>query len=231
VQLFYFISFKKVMYLCTQNGKVMKNDETSKKVKKHHDIVSIKYADNKEFKSKRRPIHISFSIHNTKIGKLVVASTAKGICYVGYPIKGLTYVEQLKERFPNAKIKNRIAKINPLIREALKKEWDKNLKIPLHLEGTPFQYQVWEALLQIPHGELTTYAQIAQQIGKPKAQRAVGNAVGRNPILFLIPCHRVVTSQGKLGGFYWGIDKKVFLLNKESTYPQKGKLVWNPTFF
>ena len=125
------------MYLCTQNGKVMKNDETSKKVKNHHDIVSIKYADNKEFKSKRRPIHISFSIHNTKIGKLVVASTAKGICYVGYPIKGLTYVEQLKERFPNAKIKNRIAKINPLIREALKKEWDKNLKIP----------SIWKELL------------------------------------------------------------------------------------
>ena len=105
-------------------------------------------------------------------------------------------------------------------------------KIPLHLKGTEFQCKVWEALLEIPYGTITTYSNIAEKVGRPKAQRAVGTAIGKNPILFLIPCHRVVAANGKLGGFYWGIDKKVMLLNRECNGKKNmGAKNWDPTFF
>ena len=87
--------------------------------------------------------------------------------------------------------------------------------VPIAVEGTAFQEQVWQALEQIPPGQTTSYAKIARQIGKPKAVRAVGTAVGRNPICIVIPCHRVLTSSGELGGYVAGLDRKKYLLNLE----------------
>ncbi|NJN73822.1 MAG: methylated-DNA--[protein]-cysteine S-methyltransferase [Limnothrix sp. RL_2_0] len=92
----------------------------------------------------------------------------------------------------------------------------------LHLQGTDFQTQVWQALLNIPFGQTVTYQELAQSIGRPTAARAVGNAVGRNPISFLIPCHRVIRSSGKLGGYRWGFPCKTALLNWEQNYSQNG---------
>lgn len=195
-------------------------------------IVSLKLSDRADFNSKKNSPSISFSVISTKIGKLIVASTSKGICFVGYHEKGLTYVEQLQMRFPFSKIKNRKNKMHLLIKEVFKKDWTNCSKIPLHLKGTPFQLNVWNALLEIPYGTLTTYSVIAEKVGKPKAQRAVGTAIGKNPILYLIPCHRVVAASGKLGGFYYGIDKKVQLLNMECAQKKKkGTLNWDPTLF
>lgn len=200
--------------------------------RKNGDIVSIKHSDRSDFNSKKNPPSISFSVITTKIGKLIVASTSKGICFVGYHEKGETYVEQLQKRFPNSKIKNRKSKLHGLLKEVFKKDWTNVTKIPLHLKGTPFQMSVWEALLEIPYGSITTYSYIAEKIGRPKARRAVGSAIGKNPILFLIPCHRVIAASGKLGGFYYGIDKKVFLLNKECpTKKNKNLITWDPTLF
>lgn len=93
-------------------------------------------------------------------------------------------------------------------------------KFSLYLQGTAFQTQVWQALLKIPFGQTTTYQELAQSIGRPTAARAVGNAVGRNPISFLIPCHRVIRSSGKLGGYRWGFPCKTALLDWEKTYSQ-----------
>lgn len=90
----------------------------------------------------------------------------------------------------------------------------------LHLQGTAFQTQVWQALLDIPFGQTVTYQELAQSIGRPTAARAVGNAVGRNPISFLIPCHRVIRSSGKLGGYRWGFPCKTALLAWEQSYLQ-----------
>lgn len=88
--------------------------------------------------------------------------------------------------------------------------------IPFSLKGTPFQIKVWEALLQIPRGETRTYADIARAVGSPKAVRAVGSACGKNKIAFLIPCHRVVASDGKLGGYRWGLERKKAMLAWEA---------------
>ena len=211
---------------------LLKNQIQSKNEKIHSNIVTVKHQESKEFNSKKNPPLISFSIHSSKIGKLIIASTSKGICYVGYLEKGLTSVQQLQMRFPFSKIKNKKNKIHLLFKEVFKKDWNDMTKIPLHLKGTEFQCKVWEALLEIPYGTITTYSNIAEKVGRPKAQRAVGTAIGKNPILFLIPCHRVVAANGKLGGFYWGIDKKVMLLNRECNGKKNmGAKNWDPTFF
>ncbi|WP_461202518.1 methylated-DNA--[protein]-cysteine S-methyltransferase [Anoxybacillus sp. TBDG-1] len=88
--------------------------------------------------------------------------------------------------------------------------------IPLKLVGTPFQIRVWETLQTIPYGQTVSYADIAKQIGQPKAVRAVGNAVGSNPITVIIPCHRVILTSGELGGYAWGIERKKWLLEHET---------------
>lgn len=211
---------------------LLKNKIQLNNEKIHSNIVTVKHEESKEFNSKKNPPSISFSIHSSKIGKLIIASTSKGICYVGYLEKGVTSVQQLQMRFPFSKIKNKKSKMHMLFREVFKKDWHDMTKIPLHLKGTEFQCKVWEALLEIPFGTITTYSNIAEKVGRPKAQRAVGTAIGKNPILFLIPCHRVVAANGKLGGFYWGIDKKVMLLNRECNGKKNmGAKNWDPTFF
>ncbi|MBB5354439.1 methylated-DNA-[protein]-cysteine S-methyltransferase [Anoxybacillus mongoliensis] len=91
-----------------------------------------------------------------------------------------------------------------------------SFSIPLKLVGTPFQMRVWEALQTIPYGQTVSYAYIAKQIGQPKAVRAVGNAVGSNPMTIVIPCHRVVRTGGGLGGYAWGIERKKWLLEHET---------------
>lgn len=91
-----------------------------------------------------------------------------------------------------------------------------SFSMPLKLVGTPFQLRVWEALQTIPYGQTVSYADIAKQIGQPKAVRAVGNAVGNNPITIVVPCHRVVRTGGGLGGYAWGIEKKKWLLAHET---------------
>ncbi|MCL4166833.1 UNVERIFIED_CONTAM: hypothetical protein GTU68_054193 [Idotea baltica] len=92
-------------------------------------------------------------------------------------------------------------------------------KIPLHLSGTNFQIQVWKALLRIPEGAMVSYSDIAQAIGKPKAVRAIGTAIGANPVGVLIPCHRVLRQSGALGGYRWGLTRKQALLAWETTKP------------
>ena len=106
-----------------------------------------------------------------------------------------------------------------LQQEALKmfrEDWSDLSRIKLHLKGTPFQIKVWNALLQIPSGALKSYAHIAGEIGDPNASRAVGTAIGSNPVAYLIPCHRVITSSGQPGGYHWGIDRKSAIIGWEA---------------
>jgi AraC family transcriptional regulator, regulatory protein of adaptative response / methylated-DNA-[protein]-cysteine methyltransferase len=166
---------------------LLKNKNQLKNEKVHSNIVTVKHQECKEFNSKKNPPPISFSIHSSKIGKLIIASTSKGICYVGYLEKGLTSVQQLQIRFPYSKIRNKKNKMHLLFKEVFKKDWNGISKIPLHLKGTEFQCKVWDALLEIPFGTITTYSNIAEKVGRPKAQRAVGTAVGKNPNLIPDP--------------------------------------------
>lgn len=125
---------------------------------------------------------------------------------------------------------------NPDCEEAEKvfgKIADSQKVIRLKTTGTPFQKEVWKALLNIPLQETTTYGKIAEEVGRPKASRAVGTAIGSNPISLIIPCHRVITSNGKLGGYRWNIDRKQQILDweKENIHPLKAMFGIDPQEF
>jgi len=159
---------------------------------------------------------ISYSFFSSQFGKMVVASMSQGVCYVGYAISRENVLEELRNRFPNGILRRNRNKQHEHVKKLFAGKWEKGDKLILYVKGTHFQLKVWEALLRIPTGILSTYSKIATSTGFPKAQRAVGTAIGRNPILYLIPCHRVIAQNGKMGGFYWGIEKKIELLNAEN---------------
>jgi AraC family transcriptional regulator of adaptative response/methylated-DNA-[protein]-cysteine methyltransferase len=159
---------------------------------------------------------ISYSFFSSPFGKMVVASMPQGVCYVGYAISRESALQELLDRFPGSTIRRHKNKQHEQVKKLFAGKWEKGEKLLLYLKGTDFQLKVWKALLQIRTGSLSTYSKIATTIGYPKAQRAVGTAIGRNPILYIIPCHRVIAQNGKMGGFYWGIEKKIELLNVEN---------------
>jgi AraC family transcriptional regulator of adaptative response/methylated-DNA-[protein]-cysteine methyltransferase len=149
-----------------------------------------------EYKNGGRELSIHYSFAETPFGTIIIASTHKGICYLAFsndPAEGLI---NLKHLFPNAKYQQvtDIHQQNAL--SIFTKDWNELSEIKLHLKGTSFQIKVWEALLKIPVGGLTTYSSVAASIENNKASRAVGSAVGDNPVAFLIPCHRVIRSTG-----------------------------------
>ena len=150
---------------------------------------------------------------DSPFGPALVMATEKGICGIGFADApdDSTALADLVQRWPKASYVQ-----NP---EALRSRVDAAFggrATALHLIGAPFQIKVWEALLAIPSGHVTTYADIASAIGHPAAHRAVGTAVGRNPISFLIPCHRALRRDGGLGGYHWGLPRKRALLAWEA---------------
>ncbi|MDT7827509.1 methylated-DNA--[protein]-cysteine S-methyltransferase [Pricia sp. S334] len=123
---------------------------------------------------------------------------------------------QLQKRFPNANYRQVVDSIQQNALFIFQHDWSQLDQIKLHLNATPFQLKVWEALLKIPMGDVSTYGTIAKEIGKPKASRAVGTAIGTNPVAFLIPCHRVIRASGNLGGYMWGDTRKSALIGWEA---------------
>lgn len=146
-------------------------------------------------------------------GPALVMATAKGICGIGFAeVAGAPETfEDLARRWPKAGFVEDAAAVQPLAEGAFGGQ-----ATTLHLIGAPFQIKVWEALLAVPSGHVTTYADIASAIGHPQAHRAVGTAVGRNPISFLIPCHRALRRDGGLGGYHWGLPRKRAMLAWEA---------------
>lgn len=159
------------------------------------------------------PIHYSFQ--ESLFGNLLIASTPLGICYAAFYDNQNEGLEEFYNYFEGFTIQH---KEEPIHKEALlffQKDENKWPFLSLHLRGTAFQIQVWEALLTIPIGKLSSYSAMANAIGKPNAARAVGTAIGKNPIAYIIPCHRVVQTNGQLGGYMWGIERKKAILNWE----------------
>lgn len=145
----------------------------------------------------------------------LVASTEQWICAISLWDEKNIVVEELKKRFRGSNITEAKKPLHGLVDKIFKgKDIDDTL--PLHIEGTDFQMSVWKMLLTIPKWQNSSYGKIAKKIGNPRAVRAVGTAVGYNPIGYIIPCHRVFRSDGWLGGFHWGIDKKKALIEYES---------------
>ncbi len=169
-----------------------------------------------EYKNGGENLVINYSFAQTPFGNILIASTAKGICYLAFADDEMQAATTLQQYYPNAAFRQLadMAQQNALY--IFTHDWDKIGEVKLHLKGTPFQIKVWEALLKIPSGGLATYGKIAAQINKPTASRAVGSAIGDNPVAFLIPCHRVIQSTGAIGQYHWGSTRKTAMIGWEA---------------
>jgi AraC family transcriptional regulator of adaptative response/methylated-DNA-[protein]-cysteine methyltransferase len=182
-----------------------------------HDLfINIEGMTPAEYKNGGAALTINYSFAESPFGDIIVASTTKGICYIAFADDREFALSELNDQFPNA-VYHQFADIiqqNGLF--IFQKDWSKLSDIKLHLKGTDFQLKVWDALLKIPMGGLNTYASIAQKINSPQANRAVGSAIGANPVAFLIPCHRVIRSSGETGQYHWGANRKSAIIGWEA---------------
>lgn len=166
-------------------------------------------------------VNVTYGFHPSPLGEMLVAQTEKGVCYLGFLMDGARDepTRRMKLYLPRAIYHEDTETTRSAALEILK-IWtghgDARKKLKLDLQGTNFQIQVWQALLKIPLGETVTYQDIAQQIGRPTSMRAVGNAVGSNPVSLLIPCHRVIRSTGIIDNYGWGSPRKKAILAMES---------------
>ena len=160
---------------------------------------------------------IHFTIADSSLGKVLVAATDKGLCALFLDNSAAALRRELRARFPKATIAAGSAAFAKTVRQvvAIVEQPSRVATLPLDVRGTAFQQRVWEALRQIPAGETVSYAELARRIGAPKAVRAVGTACGANPVSVIIPCHRVVSTDGKLTGYRWGVERKRALLTRE----------------
>ena len=178
-----------------------------------HDLfINIEGMTPGEYKNAGENLVINYSRAETPFGDVLIASTVKGICHLSFINNTAEGLKELQQSFQQARF---VQKTDILQQNALKifsHDWSDLQKIKLHLKGTEFQLKVWQALLQIPSGYADTYSGVADKIDLPKASRAVGTAIGNNPVAFLIPCHRVIRSDGGLGGYAYGLHRKRRLL-------------------
>ena len=182
-----------------------------------HDLfVNIEGMTPAEYKNGGKNLLINYSFAESPFGNLIVASTPKGVCYMAFDDDEEKALNALKAKFPNAVFQKKkdLLQQNGLF--IFQNDWSKLNEIKLHLKGTDFQLKVWDTLLKIPMGQLSTYGNIAEQIGNPNASRAVGTAIGSNPVAFLIPCHRVIQASGNIGGYMWGNTRKTAIIGWES---------------
>lgn len=167
-----------------------------------------------EYALRGEGLTISYGWFDSPYGDMLALATERGICALAFASEtGRDAAEtDLFSRWPKADFHQAPSSMRPWVDAALTAKGEAKLL----LSGSPLQLKVWEALLNIPSGHVTTYSDIAQNIGKPKAMRAVGTAVGRNPVSWLIPCHRALRKSGALGGYHWGLPVKRALLARES---------------
>ncbi len=159
------------------------------------------------------------SLPSKLLGTVFVASTDQGVCRIDFHITKKAFLAQLRKQVSGKIVKN--ARYNRVVLSQLRKYLEGKLRrfdCLLDMEGTPFQKRVWAALQNIPYGETRSYADVARTIRHPKAFRAVGNANGSNPIPIIVPCHRVIESNGGLGGYGSGIGLKKRLLDFERSH-------------
>jgi len=176
----------------------------------HDHFVQLEAMTPGQYKAGGTGISIQYAIAPSPFGNVFIATTPRGICKLSFLIDNNEgqQIADLKRTWPGAKIQQQTTEIISIAQGIL--SGDQTIKGPLslHVTGTNFQTAVWRALLQIDPGCIYSYGQIATAVGRPKASRAVGTAIGSNPIAFLIPCHRVLQQSGKIGGYLWGETRK-----------------------
>ncbi len=179
-------------------------------------FISLEAVTPQQYKTKGEGLKINYGFHQTHFGECFIGATEKGICCLRFTDKKNKYlcIPNLKDEWENAILIPNQDKTKEIVQKIFNPNISDN-KLHLMVKGTNFQVKVWDALLKIPFGNLTTYQKIAEYIGSPKAVRAVGSAVGNNPIAYLIPCHRVIRKEGKIGEYKWGTLRKKAILGWE----------------
>ena len=190
----------------------------------HDLLVSCDAVTPGEYGHRGEGLSISYGFHPSPFGECLVAVTGRGICALRFVMDDgrAALVQELRRQWPKAGISRDDGASAPYARAAFARPADGE-PVPLHLyvQGTNFQIKVWEALLRIPMGSVVSYEDIAAHIGSPGASRAVGGAVGANPVLFLIPCHRVIRASGEFGGYAQGVERKKAILGWESAAQER----------
>ena len=178
-------------------------------------FVKIEAMTPAEYRNMGKGLIIYYGIHPTPFGECLIAKTDRGVCALAFlsPETKEQELELFKKKWALATLVESLEETQSIVRQIFHQ--NKKGELSLLLQGTNFQLKVWEALLNVPRGQLTTYGDIAERIDKPKAVRAVGTAVGRNPIAYLIPCHRVIRKEGKLGEYRWGSGRKKAIIGWE----------------
>lgn len=183
----------------------------------HDLIITTQAMTPGEAKRKGLGVEMQYGSGITPFGEALLAWTERGVCFLGfYHEKGKQHIwNQLSEQWPDANLSEDTQLAHAKLKDIFVEEEHKKLKV--WLRGSPFQLQVWEALLSIPTGTHCTYGQIASFAGKAGASRATGSAIGRNPVSWLIPCHRVINSLGTMGGYRWGVNTKQAMIGYEAS--------------
>lgn len=185
----------------------------------HDLIVNAEAVTPGEYQRGGDGLTVRYGFHPSPFGECLIAVTPRGVCHLAFvhPVSRRDALERLRLAWPRAEcVADQSATRAVAARAFPPPGSTRQPALALHVKGTNFQLKVWEALLRVPDGAVTTYGEIASAVGNPKASRAVGTAVGSNPISYLIPCHRVIRSTGELGGYAWGPDRKRVMLALEA---------------
>ena len=218
-----------------------KYTQTPGHTNKSNPTTIIKAITAKESNNGGKALSIQYNFAPSPFGKVLIASTTQGVCHIAFVQSEPAAIADLKARHPKAKYhritqpsliehtsgeygaaqshpaQNRIQQATLVMQNGTPENKNRqNAPITLHLKATDFQLDVWQALLNIPFGALSSYGEIAQSTNNPKASRAVGTAIGRNPVAYLIPCHRVIQASGQQGGYRWGKTRKSAILGWEA---------------
>lgn len=180
----------------------------------HDHFVQLEAVTPGEYKSRGKQVYIEYGVHATPLGPMFVAVTQRGVCRAEF--MDFNSMEELLDSLHNAWPLSSIRESLSSTRHAIDVFFSNDAAsrhgpLSLHVAGTNFQIAVWRALLKIPMGSVSSYAEVAKSLGAPRSARAVGNAIGANPVALLIPCHRVIQQSGALGGYRWGPTKKLMV--------------------
>ena len=182
-----------------------------------------------DYKRRGEGLEMAYGFHACPFGEALLIATDRGVAGLAFvdEDKGQTRQDALADmmqRWPKARYVAAPEKTAPHARQIFASEWRRDQPVRLVMIGTDFDIRVWETLLKIPMGRAVSYTDIARHIGAPSASRAVGSAVGRNPISFVVPCHRVLRGDGSLGGYHWGLTRKRALIGWETgRVPRRGR--------
>ena len=191
-----------------------------------HDLfITIEGITPGEYKNGGENLLIYYNFASPPFGDILIASTDKGICSMEFSDEPIQAFDSLQKRFPQAQFEQKSCSMQQEALAVFVQDWDKPKEIKLHLKGTKFQMKVWEALLKIPIGGMSSYGDIAASINHPRASRAVGTAVGENPVAFLIPCHRVIRATGEMGKYHWGDTRKAAMIGWEAAKEKNYKIL------